>query len=271
MADAGVVLVTGASSGIGRACAALLHARGYVVYGTSRAAAGDVPWRMLRMDVCDDAAVANGVAQILAEQGRIDVVINNAGMVMAGAIEDTTPDEARAQLDTNVLGALRVCRAALPAMREKRSGLVVNIGSLAGVVGLPFQGFYSASKFALEGLTEALRLELAPFGVRAVVVEPGDIATNVVQNRVRVASSGAGLYKASFDKVLATYEKEESAGGPPEVVARKILAIIETKNPAVRYSVGAIGQRILSGLKPFLPSKWFEFGLMIYYGIKRSG
>ncbi len=227
---------------------------------------------MLQLDVTSEQSVASAVARILDEQGRIDVVVNNAGLVMAGAIEDTSLDEARLQLDTNLFGAARVCRAVLPTMREKRSGLIINVGSLAGVVGLPFQGYYSASKFALEGFTEALRLEVAAFDVEATIVEPGDIATSVVQNRVRVAASGAASpYRAAFDKTVATFEKEETAGASPEVVARRVLSIIESGRPAVRYSVGPFGQRLLAGLKPFLPSRWFEFGLMIYYGLKRGG
>ena len=271
MSGSKVILVTGASSGIGRACAALLHEKSHVVYGTSRKPADETPWRMLRLDVTSDDSVKGAVARILSEQGRIDVVINNAGLVMAGAIEDTSLDEARLQIDTNLFGVVRVCKAALPAMRDKRSGLIINVGSLAGVVGLPFQGFYSASKFALEGLTEALRLEVAAFEIDAVIIEPGDIATSVVQNRVRVAASGAASpYRAAFETTVATFEKEETAGARPDVVARRVLSIIEGGRPAVRYSVGPIGQRLLSGLKPFLPSRWFEFGLMIYYGLKRG-
>jgi NAD(P)-dependent dehydrogenase (short-subunit alcohol dehydrogenase family) len=266
-----VILVTGASSGIGRACAELLHAKSHIVYGTSRNPSADAPWKMLQLDVTSDASVSAAVATILAEQGRIDVVVNNAGLVMAGAIEDTSIEEAQRQLDTNLFGAFRVCKAVLPAMREKRAGLVINVGSLAGVVGLPFQGFYSASKFALEGFTEALRLEVASFGVKAVIIEPGDIATGVVQNRVRVVSSGLrSPYRVAFEKTVATFEKEESAGASPGVVARRVAAIIATDRPAVRYSVGPFGQRLLSALKPYLPSKWFEFGLMIYYGLKRG-
>ncbi len=266
-----VVLVTGASSGIGRACAALLTARGHIVYGTSRGPAAGTPWRMLELDVTRDDMATASVAQILSEQGRIDVLINNAGMVLAGALEDTSLEEARLQFDTNVLGALRMCKAVLPAMRAQKSGLVINVGSIAGKVGLPFQGLYSASKFALEGLTEALRLEVAPFGISAAIVEPGDIATSVVANRVRAAASGDGsAYREAFVKVVASYEKDETGGASPDVAARTALAIIEKRAPAVRYSTGPVGQRVLSGLKPFLPSKVFEFGLRVFYGLKRG-
>ena len=266
-----VILITGASSGSGRACADLLHALGYVVYGCNRDPSRvDAPWRKLAMDVTDEASVARAIETLIAEQGRIDVVVNNAGLVLAGAIEDTSLDEAKSQLDTNLFGAMRVCKAVLPSMRARGAGLIINIGSLAGLVGLPFQGLYSASKFAIEGFTEALRLEVAAFGVEAVVVEPGDIATSVVENRVRAAASGEGsAYRDAFRAVVATYEKEERAGAAPTVVARRILAIVETSRPAPRYAAGPFAQRLLTGLKAFVPAKTFEWGLMLYYGLKR--
>ena len=272
MKNSKVILVTGASSGIGRACAELLHHRAHIVYGTSRNPASiSVPWRMIELDVTCDELVSTAVARIVAEQGRIDIVINNAGLVMAGAIEDTSLDEARCQLDTNFFGVLRVCKAVLPSMREKRAGLIINIGSLAGLVGLPFQGLYSASKFAIEGFTEALRLEVAVFGVDAVVIEPGDIATSVVENRVRVsASAGQSAYRETFEKVVATYEKEEHAGASPDVVANKVLTVIEARRRSPRYGAGPIAQHLLAGLKPFVPARLFEWGLMIYYGLKRG-
>ena len=266
-----VILVTGASSGIGRACADLLHARGHLVYGANRDPARvDAPWRKLAMDVTDEASVSRAIETLIAEQGRIDVVVNNAGLVLAGAIEDTSLDEAKSQLDTTLFGAMRGCKAVLPSMRARGAGLIIHLGSLAGLVGLPFQGLYSASKFAIEGFTEALRLEVAAFGVEAVVVEPGDIATSVVENRVRAAASGEGsAYRDAFRAVVATYEKEERAGAAPTVVARRILAIIETSRPAPRYAAGPFAQRLLTGLKAFVPAKTFEWGLMLYYGLKR--
>src|SRR5215470_2155720 len=144
-----VVLITGASSGIGAACATYLHARGYRVYGTSRRPS-EVPapaFPLLAMDVDDDASVRHGVAQVLAMAGRVDVAVNNAGIAIAGAVEETSDDEARAQLETNLFGVLRVCRAVLPIMRQQGGGTIVNISSVAGALGIPFQGLYSASKF----------------------------------------------------------------------------------------------------------------------------
>ena len=271
MRDQKIILVTGASSGIGRACAECLHAEAHIVYGTSRTLArAATPWRMIELDVTNDASVARAIALILSEQGRIDVVVNNAGVVYAGAVEDTSIDEAQHQLDVNFFGALRVCKAVLPAMRAQKSGIIFNVSSLAGRLGLPFQGLYSASKFALEGLTESLRPEVAPFGIEVVLIEPGDIATSVVENRIRAVASGAGsAYRENFTRVVALFEKEEKAGASPQVVARRIAALIATQRPAVRYTVGPLAQRFLAALKPLSPSRFFERCLMLYYGLKR--
>ena len=159
-----VVLITGSSSGIGRACAELLAARGFRVYGASRRAVEIPLVEPISMDVRDDASVRDAVAQVMAREGRIDIVVNNAGIAIAGAVEDTSIDEAREQFDVNFFGVMRVCRAALPALRNRQAGYIVNIGSIGGLVAIPYQGLYSASKFALEGLSESLRLEMS--GVR---------------------------------------------------------------------------------------------------------
>ncbi|MGC8873617.1 MAG: SDR family NAD(P)-dependent oxidoreductase, partial [Chloroflexia bacterium] len=159
-AEKPVVLITGASSGIGLACARYLADRGYRVFGTSRhpEACPPEPFPMIQMDVCDDASVLRGVEAVRERAGRIDVLVNNAGIGYGGAIEDTSLEEAHRQFETNFFGALRLCRAVLPIMRAQGSGLIVNMSSIGGLIGLPFQGLYSATKFALEGMSEALRL-----------------------------------------------------------------------------------------------------------------
>lgn len=174
-----VALVTGASSGFGLFIANDLHAAGYRVYGASRRAVGgpDGGFQAIAMDVDDDASVAAGVGAIVAREGRLDVLVSNAGIGIAGSLEDTTTQEAKAQFETNFFGNHRVCRAALPHLRAQESSHIVVIGSLAGLFGIPFQGMYSASKFALEGYCESLRIELRHTGVRVAIVEPGDFAT----------------------------------------------------------------------------------------------
>jgi NAD(P)-dependent dehydrogenase (short-subunit alcohol dehydrogenase family) len=267
-----VVLVTGASSGIGRAMADLLHARGHRVYGTSRRPeAHQAPWRLVAMDVTDDASVLSAITTILAEAGRIDALVNNAGLVVAGSIEDTSLDEARRSFETNVLGAMRVARAVLPAMRERGGGVIVNVGSLAGRIGMPFQGVYSATKFALEGLTEALRQEVVGFGVRVSLIAPGDTATPVVENRVRAAAARdpQSPYAADFTRVIAMYEKDERAGAPAAGVAELAAAIVEGRRTGARFVAGPVAQRIMVAARNFIPGPIFRWGMSLYFGLKR--
>ncbi|WP_296575646.1 SDR family oxidoreductase [Phreatobacter sp.] len=272
MAGSQVVLVTGASSGIGRATADLLQARGHRVIGTSRRASpGAAPWTWARLDVTDDASVTACVAGVLASEGRIDVVVNNAGLVMAGAVEDTAIEEARRSLETNVLGAMRLARAVLPGMRERGSGTIVNMGSLAGRVGMPFQGIYSASKFALEGLTEALAQEVAGFGINVALVAPGDTATSVVDNRVRAVASQdpASPYAAACARIVAMYEADERAGAPATGVATLVADLVEGRRRGPRYAVGPVGQRVMVAARGMVPGGVFRWGMSRYFGLRR--
>ena len=272
MAGSKVVLVTGASSGIGRATAEHLAARGHVVVGTSRRdGLGAEPWTWAVLDVTDEASVAACVDGVLAAHGRIDAVVNNAGLVMSGAVEDTTLDEARLSFETNVFGAMRLARAALPAMRAQGSGTIVNMGSLAGRVGMPFQGLYSASKFALEGLTEALAQEVAAFGVTVALVAPGDTATPVVDNRVWTAGSRdpASPYAAACARVVAMYEKEERAGAPADGVAALVTAIVEGRRRGPRHVVGPLAQRVMVASRGVVPGGIFHWGMSRYFGLGR--
>jgi NAD(P)-dependent dehydrogenase (short-subunit alcohol dehydrogenase family) len=186
-----IALVTGASSGIGEATALALAARGWRVYAGSRhphaAHDGIVP---LFLDVTDESSVRAAVGQLMSAENQLNAIVNSAGCSIAGPVEDTAMNEAEHQMDVNFLGSVRVIRAALPTMREQRAGIIVNVSSLAGVFGLPFQAFYSASKFALEEFTEVLRHEVKPFGIHIALVEPGDFRTGLTDARVRVAASG---------------------------------------------------------------------------------
>jgi NAD(P)-dependent dehydrogenase (short-subunit alcohol dehydrogenase family) len=258
-----VILVTGASSGIGRACAELLAARGHHVYGTSRRGGEDRGGvKMLAMDVDSDESVASGVAKIVADEGRIDIVINNAGFAIAGAVEDTSIDEARAQFETNVFGVLRVCRATLPHMRAQKAGVIVNVSSLGGIFGMPFSGLYSASKFALEGLSEALALETKRFGVRVVLVEPGDMRTGLPEARRNVAASVGSVYEPAFRNVMKLSKRDEDKAPEPVAVARLVGLIVASKRPKLRYTVGMFSQRIVVWLKRLLPVRVFEWILL---------
>jgi NAD(P)-dependent dehydrogenase (short-subunit alcohol dehydrogenase family) len=263
-----VVLVTGASSGLGRSCAEYLHARGCRVYGSSRRASLDAPFSFLQMDVTSEDSVAQAVRLVLEREGRIDVVLNNAGDGVAGAVEDTSIAEAQQQLDTNFFGALRVCRAVLAPMRAQGSGLIINVSSLGGLVALPFQGLYSASKFALEGMTEALRMEVKPFGVRVVLVEPGDFRTGFTAQRRKARAAEHGAYTERFHRALATMERDERGGSDPAAVARLVERLINTSAPRLRYKVGSIWQKFATGpLRALLPQKLYEYLLAMSYGV----
>lgn len=269
-----VILITGASSGIGHTCAQYLAQRGYQVFGTSRRAPFPpkalVPGAvtMLQMDVNQDASVQRGVDFILQEKGQLDVVMNNAGFGIAGAVEDTTVEEAQALFETNFFGVLRVCKAVLPAMRAQESGLIVNVSSIGGLIALPFQAFYSATKFAVEGMTEALRLEVRPFGIDVVLLEPGDISTPFVDNRRRVAGCREGsIYTGTCERMMSIIEKDERNGIPPKRVARLLERIIEHPSPKLRYRVGSFDQKLAAALKGLVPDRLFEQILMRNYDL----
>jgi len=267
--SAKVVLVTGASSGIGAACAGMLAQRGFRVYGTSRKPNGQPgAYRAIAMDVTDDQSVDAAVAGIIKEAGSIDALVNNAGCGLAGAVEDTTSREALRQMDVNFMGAFRVVRAVLPGMRQRGAGTIVNISSLGGVFGLPFQSFYSASKFALEGWTESLRYEVSPFGIRVVLVEPGDVKTGFTGSRVRAAAAdSSSAYAGRFSKCMGIVEKEEQNGVPPETIARLACRIIEGNAKGPRYTSGQVAQRASAVLKRLLPGRLFESIIGSFYGL----
>ncbi|MFZ6031583.1 MAG: SDR family oxidoreductase [Chloroflexota bacterium] len=270
-----IVLVTGASSGIGRACAQHLCHKGYRVYGTSRRA----PWpegnpqastpTMIPMDVTSDESVAQAVAWIMAREQRLDVVVNCAGYSLSGGVEDTSLEEARAEFETNFFGAVRVSRQVLPVMRRQESGYLVHIGSLAGLLGIPFQGFYSASKFALDGLMEALRAEVSPYGVQVVLIVPGDFYTGFTANRIeaQAAQAGKSAYAGNYAKALKVMVNDEIHGHAPERIARLLERIITTRSPRLRYITGPLAEQFLVALKKVLPERLFGWLLVKYYQI----
>ena len=266
-----VALVTGARTGIGLACATALAQDGYRVYGTTRnadACTEDLGFATLSMNVDDSASVEAGVQHILREEQRLDVVINNAGWGYGGSIEDTTIDEAKALFETNFFGVMRVCQAVLPPMRAQHCGLIVNVSSIGGLMGVPFQGLYSATKFAVEGMTEALRMEVKRFGVDVVLLEPGDIRTTFTDNRRHTAASQSSeLYKEQYAKALAKIEADERGGPPPELVGRGVLGIANPRRRRMRYVVGPFYEKLAIVAKVLLPDTVFERVIMANYGL----
>jgi len=266
-----VVLVTGASSGFGLSIANDLTSAGYRVYGASRkvdgAASNNRTFERIRMDVDDDGSVARAIEELIAREGVLDAVISNAGMGIAGALEDTSSEEAIAQFQTNFFGNHRVCRAVLPHLRARERSHIVVIGSLAGLFGIPFQGMYSASKFALEGYCEALRIELRKSPERVSILEPGDFATGFTASRRLAAASGAGsVHRATFVKALETIEHDETEGGDPALVSESVRAILEMASPPLRTSVCAPAQAGFANLKQVMTPDDLQTMLADHYG-----
>jgi NAD(P)-dependent dehydrogenase (short-subunit alcohol dehydrogenase family) len=267
-----VVLVTGVSSGFGQAIAAELQSRGHRVFGTTRRALAPTPagCPLVTMDVDDEASVTSAVAAVLQQAGRIDAVVNNAGFGIAGAIEDTTVDEARRQFETNFFGMHRVCRAVLPQMRGQRSGRIVNMSSLGGLVSVPFQAMYCASKFAVEAYTEALRMEVRPFGVQVAMVEPGDFATRFTANRLMTAaaSSPHSPYAGRCTTAVRRMGEDEASNPDVAPVVRAVVKAVEAGRPRLRYPAANALQRTLVALRPLLPQPLFEYLIMDNYKIR---
>jgi NAD(P)-dependent dehydrogenase (short-subunit alcohol dehydrogenase family) len=264
-----VVLITGATSGLGQACAEYLAGKGLIVYGTGRRHkenTGKV--KMIQMDVTQPESVKAGIEKVIAEQGRIDVIVNNAGMGIGGAAELATPDEINLQMNTNFSGTVTVCAAALPHMRAAGSGLIINFSSLGGVMGLPFQAFYSASKFAIEGYSEALSLEVKPFKIKVCLIEPGDFATEFTASRiVSKATQESKEYSEQFTKTLINIEQEEQNGLKPERLARVLYRIIHARHPKFRYKVGNLLQVGFAKSKAWIPDRTYQFLLRIFYNM----
>lgn len=249
-------LVTGASSGIGQAIAERLARDGLTVFGTSRHPAGTSgPVRMLALDVTSDESVQAGLRTILAEMGSVDVLVNNAGFLTAGAVEEVPLPSAKAQFETNFFGAVRLIQALAPAMRERRTGRIINVTSLAGIVPLPFWGFYNASKAALESLTETLRYELSPFGVHVSAVEPGAIKTPFYTSDVKAPLSS--VY-APWRKRLDCRMKEFEAAAPgPAGVAEAVSRLVRAARPPLRTTVTKEAW-LFTTLKRWTPASVFE-------------
>jgi NAD(P)-dependent dehydrogenase (short-subunit alcohol dehydrogenase family) len=253
-----VALVTGASAGIGRACADLLHGAGWTVVGASRRGTPG-GWDGLVMNVDDDDSVRDGVGGMIAAHGRIDAVVTAAGWGVAGPVELTAIGEAKAQLETNFWGCVRVVQAVLPVMRAQGGGRIVLLSSIGGVLGIPFQAFYSASKFALEGYGEALAYEVAPFGIGVTLVQPGNIRTDfTASRRMAAAAEGDGIYGAAVARAVGLMERDELNGAPAGDVAAVVQRVLAARRPPRRVSVGKAGERIGLLAKRVLPFRVFE-------------
>ena len=268
MVNGKVVLVTGASSGIGEAIATRLASEGWRVFGTSRkggATRGGV--ELLTLDVCSDASVQAGVELVLRQAGRIDALVNNAGYLLSGAIEEATLEEARSQLETNFFGVVRMVKAVLPAMRKTRSGHIVAVSSLAGLVPVPFWGFYSASKFAVEGYMETLRHELKPLGIKVAMVEPGAIHTPFYENP---KATPMPEYSPWRDRALKTMAGFAEKAPGPELVAGAVARLLGQANPPLRSRLTREAT-LFPFLRWLLPASAFEAGTRQGFNLNREG
>jgi NAD(P)-dependent dehydrogenase (short-subunit alcohol dehydrogenase family) len=264
-----VVLITGGSSGIGKSIGEFLHHKGFVVYGTSRN-----PERILNsvfplvaLDVRDVASIQSAVAKVIATSGRLDVVINNAGVGITGPLEEIPMQEIKNNFETNFFGPIEVMKAALPQMRAQQSGLIINVTSIAGYMGLPYRSIYSASKGALELITEALRMEVKSFGIRITNIAPGDFATNIAAGRFHAPVIKGSAYEVPYGNNLKTMDEHVDSGSNPNEMAEAVYAVIQNSNPKIHYKVGAFMQKFSIALKRILPDKVYEKMLMNHYKI----
>lgn len=268
-----VALVTGATSGFGKEIASSLCKEGFKVYGTGRSTAQSVREdgvRMLTMDVTDPESVRTAVKTVIYESGQIDLLVNNAGMGIAGAVELASEDEMRLQIETNFFGMCRVCSSVLPYMRERHTGHIVNISSIAGIFAVPYQGFYSASKSAIEAYSEALELETRKFGIRVSIIEPGDFRTGfTASRRVSAATAENSDYGPEFKHVLTGIEKDEQGGADPAMLAKAVCRLVKSRNPRFRVLTGGFVQTSFARISPLLPHSLKRYLLTLFYGMHR--
>ena len=263
-----VVLITGGSSGIGKSIGLYLKSKGFKVYGTTRNLSKHIDFEvfeLLELDVASKESIAKAVKVIVDKEQRLDVLINNAGVGITGPIEETPDSEILKAFDTNLHGPMRVIKEVLPQMRSQRAGTIINITSIAGYMGLPYRGIYSATKAALATITEALRIEVKDFGVKIITLAPGDFSTNIAAGRYHAPVQDDSPYQKAYGETLQMIDDDVDKGGDPIRVAKKVYEIIENQNPKVHYKVGAPLQKISSVFKSILPDKVFEKLLIKHY------
>ena len=263
-----VVLITGGSSGIGKAVGIYLSKKGYKVYGTTRNKSNYSDFQhfeLLELDVTKAATIQTAVQELLSKESKIDVLINNAGIGITGPVEEVADEEIVKHFETNYFGAIKVMKGVLPQMRKQKSGLIINVTSIAGHMGLPFRGIYSASKAALEITTEAMRMETKSFGIHITNLAPGDFATNIAGGRFHAPVIKGSSYEKGYQKTLDLIDEHVDSGDDPAIVGLVVEKIINTPNPKIHYKVGAFLQKFSIKLKAFLPDKIFEKMLLNHY------
>lgn len=261
-----VILITGITSGFGRAMAGRLNADGHKVYGTYRRDSEQIPGvTYLKADVRDKESLRMAVDTVIEKEGCIDTVISNAGMGIGGPLEFTSIDDAQRQMDVNFMGIVRLLNHVVPVMRRQRHGHIICISSIGGLMGLPYQGMYSASKFAIEGYCEALRLEVRQFNIKVTVINPGDFFTGFTAARSKNLPPEALAAYPGYPASMASIESDERSGLQPDYLARRISKIVRKRHPRNRYIISTPVQKVSFLLKTLLPGKWFDRILASYY------
>ncbi len=263
-----IILVTGGSSGLGAAICEYLSIKGYKVYGTSRKATKtDSKYMMLDMDVCDRSSIYAALSAVIQKEGRLDVVINNAGLGMAAPLEESAEKDIDKLFSTNIRGVINVMQVILPQMRKQKNGLIINITSIAAEIALPYRGLYCASKAAVEKITEALRMEVKDFGIQACTFQAGDIKTNINSNRLTAEVTKDSVYAQNFERINSEIHRDVDKAISPYFYAEKIETIITSKIVKRTYVEGKFIQRLSRFLSRILPGCWFEKIILNHYNL----
>lgn len=263
-----VIFITGISSGFGKEIACQLEKKGHIVYGTIRSECEVCEnVKTVHIELTQPDTIKKAISEVIENEGRIDILINNAGMHTGGPIEETPREIFEAQMNTNFFGWVNLINEVLPYMRKQGGGTIINISSIGGLTGLPFQGVYSSAKFALEGMSAALRSELKAFNIKVVMVNPGDFCTRNTETRI-VSINKDSPYAQQFKKSLSIISTDENCGKHPGLLAAKICKIVEKKNPRQRYLVGATIQKLAVFIQRITPEPFFRRIIEKHYGIK---
>jgi len=261
-----IVLVTGASSGIGKEIFETLRNKGITAIGLARSFSNSVNDGVFHLDVSNKEEVKEVFSKIVETYGRIDALINVAGFGISGAVEDTPNEAIERQMAVNFLGTVYTVKEALPYMRKQGGGIIVNFSSIAGIFGLPFQAFYSSSKFAVEGFSQALRLEVEPFNIKVVVIEPGDFKTGFTSKREKFTNTNSPYYKR-FLNAISKMEHDEQNGANPKVVGEVVYKILTSNRVKEKYIVGPFFEKLFVTLKRVFGDSLTTLLFKIYYGL----
>jgi NAD(P)-dependent dehydrogenase (short-subunit alcohol dehydrogenase family) len=272
-----IVLITGASSGLGLAVATHLANKGYIVYAGARSYRNDSENQValesskiqnkVYLDVTDKTSVDEVIKRIIDKEGRLDILVNCAAYLVLGSVEDTSVDEYRGVLETNFLGMVTMCQSVIPIMRDQREGRIINFSSLNGLIGIPFQSAYVASKFAIEGMTECLSLEVKDFGIKVSLIEPSDHRSGSRNYRphARKADLKTSAYYDKYVKITNKIAHDEETGSDPMKLSEVVYKVTRKRNPKLRYTVGKFDQRLSAVLKRILPARVFQMIVNSYY------